>query len=480
MALESEMSRRKIDQCLRMLNLGQFLKVFADWSAIYLLIVGVVILLVKLRVMDLWPGVLWLFAGLVPIGVAAWFHAKRSFFSRREAVAYLDERLQTGGLLMTLEEQPDLTWQSRLDFPLATWRDALPGFYPKRFLSYVQMPALFALAACVIPLRELPAKPVVKNDVAQEATSELKAILETLKEEKVVEGKEEETLNDQIEKLVKETESAPLTHEKWETVEALKQQMLSQLQEMAVHMAKSAAAAEALESLNLEDLNLSAEQLEQLQNALGEGLKELAKSGRLAEAPPSVKELAEQLQKSGQLKIPGDPGKRQQLLSELKEFLQEEAMRSNSVCENCQGKGMGKKPGGKAGQGEGEGEGEGEDEGQEGKGEGQAKGNRPGKGGTSRGRGDAELTWGVENEKEGIKFKETVLPPGFKEMPKEEILRLTKKDPEADPAASAPRDGSRDQTDTAGSQSWNRSLKPRHQQVIRDYFKSDKLQSETP
>lgn len=151
-------------------------------------------------------------------------------------------------------------------------------------------------------------------------------------------------------------------------------------------------------------------------------------------------------------------------------------MRSNSVCENCQGKGMGKKPGGKAGQGEGEGEGE--DEGQEG--EGQAKGNRPGKGGTSRGRGDAELTWGVENEKEGIKFKETVLPPGFKEMPKEEILRLTKKDPEADPAASAPRDGSRDQTDTAGRQSWNRSLKPRHQQVIRDYFKSDKPHGATP
>lgn len=468
--------RRKIDRCLRMLNVGQFLKVFADWTAVYLLVLGVVILLVKLRMLSpvgmeaafLWPGVLWLFAGLIPLGISAWFVSKRRFFSRPEAIAYLDERLQTGGLLMTLEERPDANWQARLDLPVSVWNQALPGLYPKRFLSLIQMPLLFALAACLIPQRELPAKPIEKNDVAQEATSELKAILETLKEEQVLEDKQEESLSEQIESLVRETEHSPLTHEKWETVEALKQQMLSQLQELALQLSKSAAAAEALEGLDFENLNLSAEQLEQLTAALGEGLKELAKNGRLSDAPPGVQELVEQLQKTGEFKMSGDPAERQQMLAELKEFLQQEAMRSNSLSENARGKGQGRQPGVEPGDGPGEGEAEGEGEGQGQK----SDTNKTGKGGASRGRGDAELTWGVENEAEGIKFQETVLPPGFQEMPKEEILRLTKKDPKEDPAAEAARGEAREATDTAGSQSWNRSLKPKHQQVIRAYFKT--------
>ena len=49
---------------------------------------------------------------------------------------------------------------------------------------------------------------------------------------------------------------------------------------------------------------------------------------------------------------------------------------------------------------------------------------KPGKGGVSRGRGDADLNYGHETDEQGIKFKETVLPKGYLDDPSEEVSAI--------------------------------------------------------
>lgn len=88
----------------------------------------------------------------------------------------------------------------------------------------------------------------------------------------------------------------------------------------------------------------------------------------------------------------------------------------------------------------------------------------------NRGRGDAPLTWGDESDAQGTKFKEVVLPPGFKENPKDEVIGVTRSAPEENPAEFAPRGERRLFDPAAGKETWNRQLRPRHRQVVRGYF----------
>ncbi len=88
----------------------------------------------------------------------------------------------------------------------------------------------------------------------------------------------------------------------------------------------------------------------------------------------------------------------------------------------------------------------------------------------TRGRGDAEMTFGDESDRQGAKFKEVALPPGALDDPANQLLKITGRDPKADPAASAPRSAARKQGPAAGRTSWNRRLRPRHRGVVQKYF----------
>lgn len=91
----------------------------------------------------------------------------------------------------------------------------------------------------------------------------------------------------------------------------------------------------------------------------------------------------------------------------------------------------------------------------------------------TRGRGDAELTRGVESDKEGTRFRDVVLPPGFLDKPDDQILGVTRTEPEANPAESAPRNVQSDFGPAAGRQTWNRTLRPGHRRAVRAYFDSE-------
>lgn len=96
--------------------------------------------------------------------------------------------------------------------------------------------------------------------------------------------------------------------------------------------------------------------------------------------------------------------------------------------------------------------------------------NRPGKGGVTEGRGDADLEFGDMSSSQGTKFKETILPPGYLDKPRDEILSITAASPEVKPADSAPRNAARPNEAVSGHEAWNRNVRPRHRNAVKNYF----------
>ena len=65
------------------------------------------------------------------------------------------------------------------------------------------------------------------------------------------------------------------------------------------------------------------------------------------------------------------------------------------------------------------------------------------------------------------------LPPGFQEDPKEEVRGVSLAPPETDPAAAAPRGAARQIDAASGRETWDRRLRPRHREVVRQYFDTE-------
>lgn len=451
---------RWIDRYVARVRFGEFLRRAADWGAAYLFVFGAAVLVVKLFVPEAWPHVLWFAAGLIPALAAGWpFGARRQ--SRWQSVARLDASLATGGLLMTLSERPDADWLAHLPQLDREWRAAVPHIRPRRFASVLALPLVFAVGACFVPLRQASTAGTLRNTVGQQATRELEELLEEIEKDKVLDEEEQRQLQDEVRKLAEETRETPLTHEKWETVDALRERMKVRLETAAMSAAQARDAAAALADSRRPDApELSAERAEQLEKQLTESLENMLRKGGLSGAPGSLRDELRRLTKNGKLQLPPDPAARQQLLDELREYLDQENNRLAELREKCSGCKSGQCPEGA------------ECEGGQCAANGKNNGNRPGRGGVTRGRGDADLTWGDETDRQGAKFKETVLPKGFLDQPKDDVVGIRKTAPDGKAADEAPRAPRRAIDAASGETTWNRKLNPRHRHAVRGYFDS--------
>jgi len=450
---------RWIDRYLARVRWGEYLQRAAEWFAAFLFCFGGAVLIVRLWIPAWWPHVLWLGLGAIPAGIGAWYMARRNQLSRTESIAQLDRSLQTGGLLMTLTERPDPQWAAQLPQLELIWREALPKLRPRRFASYLMLPLLFALGTFFVPLREANTAPVLRNTVGREATQQLEELLESLDEAKILEEEEQKQLQEEIARLVEETEQSPLTHEKWEAIDALRERMRIRVDEAAATAAKFAESAAMLaKAASLDASELTSEQMLLLEKDVAEALSKLMDKGAFSGASQELQDQLQRLTKNGKLQLPGDAAAREQLLNELREHLereQRELAELRSKCKACEG---GECAGGEC-------------EGGFCKGTGPARdGNGPGRGGVNRGRGDAPLTWGEESDKEGTKFKEVILPPGFLDQPKDEIVGIQRTAPTDEPAAAAPRSASRQIDPSTGRETWDRRVSPRHRNVVRKFF----------
>ncbi len=460
---------RWIEQFQRRVLLGEFLHRAADALAIFLFTFGTIVLTVRLAVPQLWPHVLWLAAGAVPVAAGAWWLARKRQQSRRETIAMLDQKLAAGGLLMTLAERPDEEWSTHLPTIHTLWRQALPRIFPKRFTSYLAMPLLFAVAACFVPLREAKSTPIVPQAVAKNATEQLEELKESLDQAEILKEEEKKEFEEEVAKLQEETQDTPLTHENWETVDALTERLQLRVDDAAALNSKfQEAVAQLAKAAGGDGEQLSPEAQEQLERDVAEAIEQLAKKGASSEeigpgkpgaGSKSMAERLQKLMKDGKARLPTDPKERQELLDQLKEELEKEKKKLSELrkkckaCSKCNG------------QGEGECEGGGlSDQ------PGANKDGKPGRGGINRGRGDADMSYGDEASENGVKFKETILPPGFADKPKDEVVGTQLISPNEDPAATAAKGAQRAIDPSSGDATWSRKLSPKHRNVVRKFF----------
>lgn len=456
--VDSPSLNRWIVTCWRRLCLGQFLKTAADWVGVFLLVFGTAVLGVKMTGQHLWPGVLWLSVGVLPVLLAAWWASRREAFTREEAVAILDRRLNAGGLLMTLAEAPDEAWTAQLPRFEQMWRSSLPQLRPVRFARQISLPLAFAIGVCFVPERQIEASSPLRSTAGQQASEALEELLEEVKQAELLKEEEHEQLTREVAQLSVDTGKTPLTHEKWETVDALRARLQARIDQTSAKMTQARQALSALAAAMKGDFGeqLTPEEKQKLVEEAVETLQKLTKDGSLPGASSALNNKLKRLVKNG---VPEDQAEREQLLNDLKEHLDSEFDKLSEMRSKCK----------KCGQGDGQQEGM-----CQGQGEGQCEGNRPGRGGVSRGRGDAELTWGDESDPDGVKFKETVLPPGMADKPREETLGVSAAAPIVDPAASAPRAADRADAVTSGDETWNRNVRPRHRPVLKKYFNEQK------
>lgn len=94
---------------------------------------------------------------------------------------------------------------------------------------------------------------------------------------------------------------------------------------------------------------------------------------------------------------------------------------------------------------------------------------QPGRGGVSRGRGDAELTWGEETPGRTDQFEARALDPARNlDLEHSMLLGIGAGAPDVAPQAESAGDGAIQAS--AGSSAWRRRLAPRHREAVKDFF----------
>jgi hypothetical protein len=108
-----------------------------------------------------------------------------------------------------------------------------------------------------------------------------------------------------------------------------------------------------------------------------------------------------------------------------------------------------------------------------GKGQGPDMDGDPGAGGVTRGRADAEMTWGEESQGRTDLFQPKLLDPSAPPDPKDsEKLGVSATTPEA--RAERESSTAADTKASPGTAAWRRRLAPHHRDAVKSYFSQEK------
>jgi len=435
--------RRRLSRLARRLALGLFFDVWPRWAAAGLLVAGLAALACRLLVPRASPFLAWLWLApalaLIPAAIVCRLRA----FRTEDVVAVADSLGGGRGILLAVNETGDAAWSASAVLERAS-AFQVPRLRPWRALRLPVAAAVFLAIAIALPQRAPRASSrALADDIARDLTS----TAAELKQQQMLTPEEEKSLDDAIERIRRGAEQR-VDASSWEAADAVREKMAADLtakQNAAKwtedSLARYAAAARAAGGIPPGDGAEAAE--------LTKALEQLAKSGMLAAAPEDLKAML------GGGKLPTDPASLKNLSVALSKYLKDRNGKLGEL-----GK-LGKEFGrfnpddfpiasGPGPDGDGD----------------------PGRGGVSRGRADAELTWGKATERFD-RFKATPLPPGAPRSPDDwaPVVELPGA-PQESPELSAP-SGARQYADAVGQGAWRRTLAPRHQSAVKKYFAND-------
>jgi hypothetical protein len=423
----------------RRIALGQFLEVWPRWAAASLLIAGTLALLARIFFASaafLLPW-LWIAPALATIPAIV-FCVRRAY--RPAEVAAIADTLSGGhGTLLTVFETGAQAWSGMASFPM-------PRLRPWRKLTTVLAAALFLAGAILMPQRT----PVSKRTIlANDIVADLKSTIAELKQQELLTPEESKTLEQEIERIRKDALDR-VDSSTWEAADALRERMAAGLsqKEDAMHwaedsLARIAAAAQAGKPP-------TAAEAEELASAI----EKLAETGMLSDAPADLQKLLGTDNSGRRMSLPKDPAQLRRLAAALAQHLGDRAARLGDIRRLPREAGRFDPT-------------EFRDfgfDGPDGNGE-------PGTGGISRGRADADLTWGDESLPFD-RFKSVALPPGAVRTPDDwtPVAMLPGAPKEAAERSST--SSGLQFAGTAGQAAWRRTLAPRHYSAVKRYFEN--------
>ena len=370
----------------RRLRIGLFLEAWPQWAAGALLAAGCAALVCRLFVPAAAPYLIWLLAAPALAILPAAVISIRRAYRPEQILAIIDALTGGDGAVLTLSERHDPAWSQAPQIDRAA-RVSLPRFTPWRRLAVVVPALAFLLIGLLLPQRTPAAG---ASPMADDVVAGLAATLAELKTHDLVTPAEEKQLEQEIER-VKNAAREKMDASAWEAADAVREKMASNA------AAKRDAASWAQEALarysaaggadgNTDSASANAE--------LSRALEALARSGALAGAPADIQKMLA----SG--KLPGDAASLAKLAASLAQYLGD-VQGSVAELRGFGSRGSRFDPSEFAAAGEGEVAG---------------PGNLPGRGGVTRGRADAALTYGQETLP-ADRFKAQALPPGYVRSP---------------------------------------------------------------
>ena len=425
----------------RRLRIGLFLEAWPQWAAGALLVAGCTALVCRLFLPAADPYLYWLLAAPALAILPAAVISIRRAYRPEQVLAIVDALTGGDGAVLTLSERHDQAWSQAPQIDRAA-RVSLPRFTPWRRLAVVVPALAFLLIGLLLPQRTPAAG---ASPMADDVAAGLAATLAEMKTHDLVTPEEEKQLEQEIER-VKNAAREKMDASAWEAADAVREKMASNA------AAKRDAASWAQEALARYSAAGGADgntDSASAKDELSRALEALARSGALTGAPADIQKMLA----SG--KLPGDAASLAKLAASLAQYLGD-VQGSLAELRGFGGRGSRFDPSEFAAAGEGEGEG-------------LAAGNRPGRGGVTRGRADAELTYGQETLP-AERFKAQALPPGYVRSPDDwaPVVNMPGA-PIVSPEVGG-RAASRAYAEEAGQAAWRRTLAPRHQSAVKKYF----------
>ena len=444
---------------------------------------------------------LWGLVGIAPCVIIAIKLARRNLPKDPQIAAALDGANSAGGLMMARTETDIGRWDSTLPT-----RTQLTCRWQGRNWSLTLGAAVtFAIAMLLLPGGILAVSTPHALDVNRQV-ERLNKQIETLERERILPPEKTDTMQEKLDRLANNA-SGDDPVKTWESLDHIEKTVqdaaeeaaeklnaqkdkLDSAQSLAEALAKaskeqkdSKALAEAMKSLSEMTQKACAEN-ESVRESMKESLAKACKDGKLTQ--DQLDELAEAMKNgSSEGQDPGERELSQEQLEELSKALGDAGDGLSETLKELADAGMiGDMPPEtppEPGEGQGQGQGELVDFIEENQGEGSIeelveawKNKKPGRGGITRGRGDADMTWSKGTNAKDAKFKPHALPPAAVAALKQSKLKGVSLGKPGQPNAPG-NDGSGALSGavSGGGSAHTHVILPKHRGTVKRYFKRE-------